>query len=134
MSCCRLFVALVCLCILAGCGKSYPEYFPVTGQVYYRDKPLTTGVIMFQPPSGPPATAQIQPDGSFTLITHGRADGAMPGLNQVRITSREMKADAAEMALGKYLIPERYSQFSTSGLSAEVKAGENDPFEFRLTD
>jgi hypothetical protein len=131
---CRLLMALSFLVVLAGCGKSYPDYYPVTGKVYYRDKPLTTGVIMFQPPSGPPATGQIQADGSFTLVTHGRAYGAMPGLNQVRITAREMKVDAAEMALGKYLIPERYSQFSTSGLSAEVNAVKNEPFEFRLTD
>jgi predicted small lipoprotein YifL len=130
----RLLVFLTVVAMLAGCGKSYPDYYPVTGKVYYRDQPLTTGVVMFQPPSGPPATGQIQSDGSFTLVTHGRADGAMPGLNQVRITAREMKADAAEMALGKHLIPERYSQFSTSGLTAEVSAGDNEPFEFRLTD
>jgi len=134
MNGCRQLIALTAAVALVGCGKSYPDYYPVTGKVYYRDKPLTTGVIMFQPPSGPPATGQIEPDGTFTLTTHGRAEGALPGRNQVRITAREINADAAEMALGKHLIPERYSQFSTSGLNAEVKADVNEPFEFRLTD
>ena len=135
---CRRALSLIVLLGLGlfflGCSKSYIGYYPVTGMVFYNDKPVTAGVVMFQPPSGPPASGQIQPDGSFELETYGRAFGARTGANQVRISHREMKQDGGELALGKYLLPERYSQFSTSGLNAEVKAGENEPFEFRLTD
>ena len=132
--CSLLAIVMLSALIVVGCGKSYPDYFPVSGKILYRDKPVTSGVIMFQPLSGPPASGEIRFDGTFELVTHGRAEGAQAGLNQVRITSRDMKGDGGEMALGRHLIPERYSQFTTSGFTARVKPGENEPFEFRLTD
>jgi len=115
-------------------GCSEPNYAPVTGQVYYNGKPLAKGVVMFQPSNGQPARGTIQTDGTFKLETPGEAEGARIGLNQVRISSRETHADAGEIALGRMLIPERYNDFVTSGLTAEVKPADNDRFVFRLQD
>lgn len=130
------FVALVVLTATAlfagGCGTS--EYVPVRGQVFYNDKPLAMGVVMFQPSEGPPASGTIQADGTFELSTPGRADGARIGSNRVRIASREARLDAGEMALGRNLIPERYNDFVTSGLTADVKPANNNLFVFRLKD
>jgi hypothetical protein len=69
------------------------------------------------------------------LETPGREAGARIGVNKVRIASRETPAGGdTEMALGKSLIPERYGNFESSGLTAEVKPDGNEPFVFRLTD
>jgi hypothetical protein len=128
-----LFGALIPL--IAGCANSEPEYVPVRGQVLYRDKPLTSGVVMFQPSHGPPARGTIQSDGAFDLTTPGRADGARIGLNHVRISSREAPAEkGGEIAMGRLLIPDRYADFASSGLTAEVKPAGNEPFVFHLTD
>jgi hypothetical protein len=119
--------------LVAGCADK--EFTPVRGQVFYNDKPLTNGVVMFQPPFGPPARGTIQPDGTFELTTLGKGNGARPGINQVRVSSREEPpTQNDELKLGRLLIPERYTQFGDSGLTADVKAEDNEPFVFHLTD
>lgn len=120
--------------IASGCSEPV-EYIPVEGTVYYRDKPLSTGVVMFQPVSGPPSRGDIQADGTFQLTTPGRGDGARTGPNTVRISSRQTaSANDTEIALGPSLIPQRYSDFASSGLTAEVKPSGNDPFVFKIND
>lgn len=119
----------------ASTGCSRPaEFVPIEGQVFYKDKPLTNGVIMFQPSKGPAARADIVA-GVYKLETPGREAGARIGLNKVRIASRETPSNGdAELALGKSLIPERYGTFESSGLTADVKPDGNEPFVFRLID
>lgn len=134
--------AAVTLCslsvlLLAGCGKPLPERAPVTGRVLYRGHPLKFGTVMFQPTSGQPATASIREDGSFELSTFEPGDGAVLGPNKVRITCFEgqdpkfQSAAGGEPFLGRSLIPERYTRFSTSDISVVVKA-ENEPIVFEL--
>ena len=118
--------------VAGGCSKT--DYVPARGQVFYKDKPLGTGVVMFQPSHGPPACGTLRADGMFELITPGRADGARIGTNKVRISSREARPDAGEIALGRNLIPERYNDFVSSGLRVEVKPADNELFVFRLKD
>lgn len=126
---------MVNVALVAGCSESEPDYVPVRGQVFYKDKPLGQGVVMFQPTNGPPARGTIQPDGTFELETPGKGSGARVGTNRVRISAREMPKDpGGEIGLGRLLIPARYNDITTSGLTAEVKAGSDEPFVFRLTD
>ena len=125
-------VALLALTLLGGCTAE-PDYVPAGGHVFYNGSPLTSGVVMFQPTNGPPAIGLIQSDGTFELRTPGRGDGARIGPNAVRISSREASRDqSTEIALGPLLIPERYTDFTSSGLTAEVKPQSNEPFIFRL--
>ena len=129
-----LWALLATATVAAGCSKT-PEYVPIAGQVLYKDKPLTSGVVMFQPANGPPARGNIQADGTFQLTTTGKADGARIGTNKVRIASRGAgKDNAGEAALGSSQIPERYNDIATSGLTAEVKSAANEAFVFRITD
>jgi len=126
--------AMAAAALAAGCSKP-AEYVPVEGRVFYKDRELISGVIMFQPISGPPARGDIGPDGKFRLTTPGRGDGAHVGPNKVRISSREAPAgDKTEIALGRSITPLRYADFESSGLVADVKAAGNGSFEFRLTD
>ncbi|QDV71939.1 hypothetical protein [Botrimarina mediterranea] len=120
--------------VMSGCGSTQ-ELAPVRGKVTYKGKPLTTGVVMFQPLSGPPARGRIQPDGTFELEMLGEGAGAPLGTNRVRVSSREPSADTAtETALGKLLIPKRYTDFATSGLTVEVAADRTEPYLIELED
>lgn len=134
-SCKREYVLLgLSLLLIIGCSKT-EEYAPISGKVFYNEKPLSSGVVMFQPPNGPPARGTIQSDGTFELKTMGQDFGARIGLNKVRVSCRESTAGGGrEVGLGKLLTPKRYNDFTTSRLTAEVKAEGNEPFEFHLKD
>jgi hypothetical protein len=119
---------------VAGCTKP-PGFVPVEGRVLYHDKPLTSGVVMFQPSKGPPARGDIAADGTFRLTTPGGGEGARVGTNKVRIASRQAPpGDNTGLALGRLITPPAYADSETSGLVADVKAEGNPPFEFRLKD
>ena len=127
-------LAIVCCLTASGCGSSQ-ELAPVRGKVTYNGKPLSTGVVMFQPPSGPPARGRIQSDGTFELEMLGEGTGAPLGTNRVRVSSREPLADTStETGLGRLLIPKRYADFATSGLTVEVAAGRTEPYLIELQD
>ncbi len=130
-----LFFVLVSL---VGCGDSGPQMAPVTGQVLFKGKPLSFGGVMFQSSSGQPSRGVIDSEGKFYLTTVSDGDGAVVGANKVRITCYEgqnpesQKDTSAEVSLGKLLIPRRYTQFSTSNLTVEVKPDQNEPLVFEL--
>jgi len=101
---------------------------------------LPFGGVMFQSSNGQPATAVIQSDGSFEMKTHGEGTGAVVGHNKVRITcnaaqdpNRKTASVGGELALGKRLIPKRYSSFRTSGLEIDIQPDQNEPLLFELT-
>lgn len=125
--------------LIAGCNRG-PEMAPVQGVVYYNDQPLPFGSIMFQPDRGQPATGQIKSDGTFEMASFRPGDGATVGSQKVRVNcyssqspSELAKPVVGERSIGTLLIPQKYTSFATSELTAEVKSGSNEPFEFRLT-
>lgn len=129
----RLLVALV---FVAGCNRG-PTMVPVTGKVIYNGHPLQFGVVMFQPPSGQAAQGDIQSDGTFKLSTYRLNDGVVLGKHKVRIACYEsMRPGAApatgERTLGKPLVPEKYTLFDMSGLTADVNESNKD-FTFELS-
>ena len=136
-----LFWAMLVLNGLVGCGGSDQlPTGPVEGKVFYQGKPLEFGSVLFQPKAGPPGRGQIQPDGSFVISTYGNGDGAILGLNKVRISCSETQdpnyqqvPTEGEMAVGKSLIPKKYTRAETSGIEVDVKE-ENNPLTFKLTD
>ena len=130
--------ALAGVSLLAGCGERRP-LSRVTGQVLFDGKPLQFGTVSFQPEFGQPATAVIQPDGSFSLHTVGEGAGAVVGRNLVRVACYEIQNPNAsaggqpgEGALGRSLIPQKYTAYETSGLAVEVQPGKNDPILIEL--
>ena len=77
-----------CLLILflsSGCGPSRPETAEVRGRVTFQGKPVPEGRILFWPPNGRPAMAEIQPDGTYELMTFDEGDGAVLGEHRVTI-------------------------------------------------
>lgn len=136
-----LAAVLALACILgtnSGCKRN-PRVVPVAGMVFYNDKPLPYGSIMFQPSKGQPASGEIRSDGSFTLSSYAVDDGAVPGRHTVSITCYEgqrpgqAKPDGGEVSMGRLLIPLKYTRLGSSGLTAEVKDAPEQSVEFRLT-
>ncbi len=126
---------LVCL-ILPGCGDDpdLPPVADVSGVVTVDGKPLERGTIQFVPDSsqgtsGPPAVGSIGPDGRYTLETAG-VEGAIVGFHKVSVYAVDEPED--ETLPPRLLIPRRYFTPDTSGLTAEVKAGEDNELDFPL--
>jgi hypothetical protein len=119
----------------AGCGKAKPATAPVTGRVLLDGKPLAGAAIMLEPVSGGvPARGSTGGDGSFTLSTFGRDDGALVGRHRVSVSkfvveavaANELGLEAAPAPAGlqpKASLPARYADAKTSGLEATVEAG-----------
>jgi hypothetical protein len=133
MSMLRCFLPLASVVVLIGCGDGRVKLptAPVAGAVTYQGKPLATGRIVFFHPSGQAAATDLNADGTFKLA-------AFQGKNQVAIMSYIAERPGATpkgrgaMPTPKSLIPERYAEPATSGLTFEVKPGESNKAEFNL--
>ena len=145
----RTWLAIVMAALLAasatGCGNS--GLAKVSGRVTVGGRPVTSGTIMFYPATGPGAVGEIMPDGTYTLTTYRPGDGAAIGTHSVAIHATSIgpgamvepksiedelrtpgqPASAKILVPGKvtWIVPEKYSQPSTSPLTAEVKRGTN---------
>jgi hypothetical protein len=129
-------LGLVSMMLLSGCSSGGFPTAPVRGTITYQGKPLTTGTILFRPEGDlPSATGEIKPDGSYVLTTYTDDDGAVLGKHDILITAIEDQTDKLPEARNPapgLIIPVRYTNFATSGLSREVKEGQNT-FDFELT-
>ena len=132
-------VALACL---FGCSSSGGEdRGAVEGRVTIAGKPLSKGSISFEnPQTGISLMSNLGPDGSFEL-QNLNGPGLPAGVYQVSISGSPIStgetplagttapAASAEPAA---TVLEKYRSAATSGLTADVKAGENPKFEFDL--
>jgi hypothetical protein len=135
---CAVAVAIV---TVSGCsGVKIPPVGQVGGVVTLDGQPLTKGQVQFVPDSskgtkGRMAVGLIGTDGRFKLTAFKPGDGALVGFHKVVIIcEEEMPAfdPKSPPPPPKSLIPVRYTDANTSGLTAEVKsAGKND-FTFAL--
>ena len=135
----RWMFTILCLAALAGCGSDGDPVAPVRGKVTVGGAPVTTGVVMFWPDDGrAPATGQIQPDGTYELETQQQGKGAVIGSHVVTIKAVEIEGGAPKSfeeersLLGgagapktTWLVPPRYQDQTTSGLTAQVTEQEN---------
>jgi len=105
--------------------------------VTYKDKPVPSANVSFTPVEGTgrAATGLTDSDGRYKLGTFSASDGAPPGKYRIHITaygpSRPPKPGETgsgmpgEMMTGDPIIPKKYFQPDTSGLTYEVKRGSN---------
>ena len=111
--------------VLLGCEAEPNRLAPVHGRVLFHSQPLRSGTIVFTPDAGrgsegPMAQANIQPDGSYTLRT-ANALGATPGWHRVTVVSFDNAA-----------VPPRYRDPEQSGLSFEVRPGQENTININL--
>ena len=124
-----LFPWLCLLAVSLGCssGGEFPTA-PVKGKVTYKGKEVPNGTVMFVPDKGPAATGEIGKDGTYTLATYGKDDGAVMGRHKVTITALEAMGDQLPEARSPTpgsILPDKYLNQDTSGLTFEVKSGDN---------
>lgn len=136
-------VLLVGLALVAGCGTKGPARGTVKGRVTLGDKAVTGATVMFEnPETGVAVLAQLDADGNYEVKTH-QGDGLPAGNYKVAVTpggimspdEANPMADKAKIARPKLnvTIPEPYLKTATSKLTADVKPGDNPPFDFKLT-
>jgi predicted small lipoprotein YifL len=119
-------VLLAALAAGAGCGKSGPTLYPVTGKVIGADgKPLEHATVVFHPVGAANADAlrprgKVGADGTFTLTSHTTGDGAPAG--DYRVTVELWLAGKGDEPPANRL-PVRYAKPDLSGLKATVNAG-----------
>jgi len=128
-----IYRSIMCLFIatLAGCGAGLQ---PVRGTVKLPDgKPAAGRQVVFEGgPEGRKVSARgdVQTDGSFELSTNKPGDGVPPGKYKVQVNPPPMINPEAA-----YVSPfnAKYSNFQTSGLEFEVKAGQRNEFPIQVT-
>lgn len=124
------------LLLLAGCGGGLPVV-PVTGVVKLDGAPVAEAGVGFYPEKGPGVSGRTNKEGKFTLETANLA-GALVGKYRVSVNKVKFSGvgpDEQPQPGGlktEYLVPQKYSDPNTSGLTAEVGAGKND-FTFELS-
>jgi len=119
-----LVVASFTATFLSGCGSGRPETVPVSGVVLLDGQPLKAeGTVRVIPKKDRAATGEIDPaTGRFTLTTFEKNDGCVPGTHTVTVMARQT-IDDTQM---RWLIPEKYSQPGTSGLTVKVDGPTDD--------
>lgn len=126
---------------IAGCGGSGDQLqlAPVSGMVTVNGQPLTVGTVYLIPDGskgtkGPLALGRLDDKGRFELRSAEERRGAVVGFHKVRVevpnaanSEGPVPDSAPTVDLSRYNDPE------TSGLTFEVKAGEDNSAAFDLT-
>jgi hypothetical protein len=118
---------LVFVLALNGCGGD--TTYPAEGKVRFKDdgKPVVGVMVIFEPkPTGtePPrysSRATTDENGHFRLETFKNGDGALEGVNRIRISQpRSDKGDIEKPGSIPEVIHPKYLSFETSGLERTV--------------
>jgi hypothetical protein len=130
--------------LLTGCGPQGPDLGPfglVSGRVTYEGKPIALGMITFNSPqTGHVATADLEPDGSYTMRLNDR-DGLPLGHYNICVRpplTVQHETDPSKVRRNNLYaptiskdIPMKYRFENSSGLEATVQEDEN-LFDFNL--
>ena len=140
----------VLVCLSTGCSGSKISVAYVEGIITFEDQPVSGATITFSPKesTGQTAVGYSNEKGVYKLSTQGGKDegGAIPGEYLVAISKSNVplvpldQATYGQQTTGggkpgvspKYdaLIPKKYSNTTTSGLTATVSKGRNNlPFD-----
>jgi hypothetical protein len=131
-------LAVLLVVVLGGCGKNGPNTAPVTGTVKLDGKPVAGAAVLFSPKAGGrPASGVTDETGSFALTTLEPRDGALLGEHTVVVTLVKSKGPSkgdpssqglsgamdASPAAVQWIVPAKYANPQTSGLTANVQPG-----------
>lgn len=134
--CPRFLAALAAapfLITIAGCGDAGRELIDVQGRVTHQGQPVVHAVLGFSPVdvgigvSQRPAVAITDNDGVYRLKAYRGEFGMPPGTYRVSILCYE--GSMAEPETVRYLVPKKYSDTTTSGLTAEIPPQSERPLE-----
>lgn len=126
----RYWVLMLAACAAGGCGGDpwdVGRTVPVAGRVTLEGRPLSGGMVLFQPDRGRGNACPHEPrgtidaEGNYQLTTCGR-DGAPPGWYRVAVIAEDPAAAADPTSHGppRWLVPPRYVDAATSGLALDA--------------
>lgn len=147
---------LASVMMTSGCGsgrqdkwtKDRPPVYPTSGQVFFNGQPVQGLTVTFQPvdASGRPGFAVTDREGKFQAQTFEPGDGLTAGKHRVamqktvmvdpqgQVVTGEINSDATGFTQ-KHLLPEKYADFTTSGLEVQIEAKKkNELPPFQLTE
>lgn len=145
------FVMLTAVSVIGGCSSeaSVSGVIPVSGKVTYQGDAIEGATVIFTPAGDNRSASGItDSDGNYKLTTLQAGDGALPGDYQVTIYKTEEVDPMSDEERQKYfhehqgrmppiktreLLPAKYKQPATAGLTAKVQSGKND-FPYELVD
>ena len=110
-----VLVLLVGLSTSAGCNGRQ-GCVPVSGRVLLDGKPIHGGTIRIVPAKNRRAEGAIDAEGQFVLTTYEQGDGCVRGEHAVEVLGAE-KLPNNQI---RYLVPLKYQQASTSGVTVNI--------------
>lgn len=130
--------------VLAACGSSdrLPVY-PVRGKILYRGEPAAHAFVVLHSEGGSESVQKLRPhaytntDGTFSITTYARGDGAPAGEYRVTVMCPSVPRGAdpndPDEVTGPDRLGGRYLDPETTPLSITVSEQENhlDAFELR---
>ena len=144
-----LGLLVVATSLQSGCDNNPLGAIPIRGTVTYHGDPLKEGEVLYNPveSTGRRARGKIQPDGTFRLTTLEKDDGAVPGEYKIsviayaphpgeptRTVESEQRDQIRERIKRGYVIPEKYVDPETSGLTDTVNKEHSGFKEILLED
>ncbi len=146
----RLLGAIICSAAsFVGCGSGNKlGTIPIEGTVTYQGKPLTKGIVSYLPAQsgvGRTASGPLDAEGKFILTTQVKHDGVVKGEYKIVVhsydenpdepqTREEREARGNQPVKPKSLIPEKYTNPATSGLTDTVDDNHSGVKQIELTD
>lgn len=142
-----LFVAILLWKFTANWIRHVPAVHiaRVEGTVTVDDRPAADAAVTFIPhkkpkmKGQPPASfGRTDSAGRFTLVLNGGRPGAVVGVHSVTVTNVPSlpvatPSPAAQKSDPPVVVPNRYADATSSGLTVEVKADEKNEFPLKLT-
>ncbi len=130
---CILLCGLLTIFALAGCSSYDPanvaaKTYPARGKVVLADgTPLRGGKIILHPndKTKPEAEGIIQKDGTFTLMTYKKGDGAVPGPHKITIDRFYYDKNGNPQENRALPIPKRYWKEDTTDLTTDIQDRDN---------
>lgn len=112
------------LTMLVGCSDGRPTLAKVTGTVKYKGQLLSGGTVVFNSDEGRSATAEVVAGEFADVMTFVPHDGVPVGKHKVTVFSFG-KPGKGVNALGKNILPQKYSSPDSTDLEVEIEPGEN---------
>lgn len=155
----KVVLSMLACILFIGCGPGLPRRAPTTGTVTVQGRPIAGAVVQFLCKGSPRISmGKTDTEGDFVLTTYEEGDGAVVGTNLVSVSvpyqgrlssaplpgapgpasDRDIQLVSARARLKSAVqrhrspIPAKYATPETSGLTFDVKAGEENHFEIQL--
>jgi hypothetical protein len=125
-----VFCCAALLAVFSGCGNGGEKATQVQGKITYQSKPATNGVIAFLKEGSKPISAAIQSDGAYSIQLP-------PGEYKVRIDAPPAMPEGWREGqpmpqLGPRSVPDKFANFSNSGLTATISTQSPQQLDFPL--